>query len=103
MKNYIANESGSWDTSKSLVRRTLERCIHLGRQYRQSGRKEDEHEAFRLLGQLLHTLEDFPAHSNFCEIALLSLGYTQVFCHVGDQVRIQAPNGRMVPPIVTGQ
>ena len=70
MKNYIANgesistrcvswpttsannvtENGSWDTSKALVRRTLERCIHIGRQHRAQGRKEDEYEAYRLLG-----------------------------------------------------
>jgi hypothetical protein len=54
-----------------------------------------------LLAQL-HTLEDFPAHSNFCELALVSLGYNEVFVHMGDQVRIQAPNGRMVAPLVTG-
>lgn len=71
MKNYIANgtlssltfnltrlliitmctEQGHWDTSKALVRRTLERCIHIGRQNRVSGDKHDEYEAFRLLGQ----------------------------------------------------
>ncbi|EMD35500.1 hypothetical protein CERSUDRAFT_116237 [Gelatoporia subvermispora B] len=102
MKNYIANENGPWDTSKALVRRTLERCIHLGRMHRANGRKEDEYEAYRLLGQALHTLEDFAAHSNFCELALVSLGYQDVFVHVGDQVRIQAPNGRWVAPLVTG-
>jgi len=68
MKNYIANgkcdsirsysmliykylEYGPWDTSKALVRRTLERCIHIGRQHRSQGRKQDQYEAFRLLGQ----------------------------------------------------
>ncbi|KAK7044758.1 heterokaryon incompatibility protein Het-C-domain-containing protein [Favolaschia claudopus] len=102
MKNYIANEAGHWDTSTALVRRTLEQCIHLGRQYRSSGRKEDEYEAFRLLGQALHTLEDFSAHSNFCELALVSMGHNEVFLHVGDQVRIQAPNGKWVAPLVTG-
>jgi heterokaryon incompatibility protein Het-C len=68
MKNYIANgrcdiirwyyilickytEYGPWDTSKALVRRTLERCIHIGRQYRAQGRKQDQYEAFHLLGQ----------------------------------------------------
>jgi len=102
MKNYIANEKGTWDTSKALVRRTLEKCIEIGRKARSSGRKEDEYEAFRLLGQSLHTLEDFPAHSNFCELALVSLGHEQVFTHVGDAVRIQAPGGKMVAPIVTG-
>ncbi|RDX44411.1 Het-C-domain-containing protein [Lentinus brumalis] len=102
MKNYIANENGSWDTSKALVRRTLERCIQLGRQARASNNKADTYEAYRLLGQALHTLEDFPAHSNFCELALVSMGYHDVFVHVGDQVRIQASNGKWVAPLVTG-
>ena len=51
----------------------------------------------------LHTLEDFAAHSNFCELALINMGHTEVFVHVGDQVRIQAPNGKWVAPIVTGE
>ncbi|KAF8186977.1 heterokaryon incompatibility protein Het-C-domain-containing protein [Mycena galopus ATCC 62051] len=102
MKNYIANESGHWDTSRALVRRTLEKCIQLGRQHRSQGRKEDEYEALRLLGQALHTLEDFSAHSNFCELALASMGHHEVFLHVGDQVRIKAPNGQRVAPLVTG-
>ena len=103
MKNYIANESGTWDTSKALVRRTLERCIHLGRQHAVSGAKQDEYEAYRLLGQALHTLEDFPAHSNFCELSLVSLGHHQVFVHIGDHVKVRAPNGRDVAPLVTGE
>ncbi|KAH0581396.1 hypothetical protein H2248_012481 [Termitomyces sp. 'cryptogamus'] len=102
MKNYIANEQGTWDTSKALVRRLIERCVHLGRQHRTQGRKQDEYEAYRILGTLLHTLEDFTAHSNWCEIALVTLGHRDVFLHVGDQVRIQAPNGQWVAPIVTG-
>ncbi|KAI0051363.1 Het-C-domain-containing protein [Auriscalpium vulgare] len=102
MKNYIANENGNWDTSKALVRRTIEKCIHLGRQHRSQGRKEDEYEAYRLLGQALHTLEDFAAHSNFCELALVSLGHQNVFVHVGDSARVQAPNGKWVAPLVTG-
>ncbi|KAF9010021.1 heterokaryon incompatibility protein Het-C-domain-containing protein [Cyathus striatus] len=102
MKNYIANEGANWDTSKALVRRTLERCIQFGRAQRSNGRKQDEYEAYRLLGQALHTLEDFSAHSNFCELALVSMGHNNVFVHVGDQVRIQAPNGKWVAPIVTG-
>ncbi|KAK4689945.1 hypothetical protein P7C73_g156, partial [Tremellales sp. Uapishka_1] len=102
MKNYIANENGSWDTSKALVRRTLQHCIQMGRKYRQTGNKEDEYEAFRLLGQSLHTLEDFSAHSNWCELALISFGYSNVFPHVGQNVRIRAPNGKSVPILVTG-
>jgi hypothetical protein len=50
----------------------------------------------------LHTLEDFTAHSNFCELALVSMGHSNVFVHVGDNVRIQAPNGRWVAPLITG-
>ncbi|KAH8103109.1 heterokaryon incompatibility protein Het-C-domain-containing protein [Cristinia sonorae] len=102
MKNYIANESGGWQTSKGLVRRTLQECIRLGRKQRAEGLKEDEYESYRLLGQALHTLEDFPAHSNFCELALVSMGYKNVFVHVGDRARIQAPNGQWVAPLVTG-
>lgn len=30
------------------------------------------------------------------------MGHTGVFVHVGDQVRIQARNGKWVAPIVTG-
>ena len=69
MKNYIANggfgrinllailrltsrsENGSWDTSKALVRRTLERCIQIGRQGRATNNKLDVYESYRLLGQ----------------------------------------------------
>ncbi|KAK7437930.1 hypothetical protein VKT23_018365 [Stygiomarasmius scandens] len=102
MKNYIANENGHWDTSKALVRRTLEQCIHIGRMHRSQDRKQDLYEAYRLLGQALHTLEDFSAHSNFCELALVSMGHTHVFTHVGDQVRIQARNGKWVAPLITG-
>ncbi|KZT62442.1 Het-C-domain-containing protein [Calocera cornea HHB12733] len=102
MKNYIANENGTWDTSKALVRRTLQQCITIGRQARSSGSKEAEYEAFRLLGTALHTLEDFAAHSNFCELALVNLGHNDVFCHVGEHCRVRAKNGKMVHPLVTG-
>ncbi len=30
------------------------------------------------------------------------MGYNDVFVHVGDQVRIQASNGKWVAPLVTG-
>ncbi|KAG1753537.1 Het-C-domain-containing protein [Suillus paluster] len=102
MKNYIANENGHWDTSKALVRRVLQQCIYLGRKYKSSGNNADQYEAFRLLGQGLHTLEDFSAHSNFCELALVSMGHTNVFVHMGDAVRVRAHNGKMVAPLVTG-
>lgn len=44
-------ENGGWDTSKALVRRTLERCIQVGRQARSGGNKVDTYESYRLLGQ----------------------------------------------------
>ena len=30
------------------------------------------------------------------------MGHTEVFTHVGEAVKIQAPDGRMVSPVVTG-
>lgn len=58
---------------------------------------------YSLLSLQLHTLEDYPAHTNFCELALVSMGHQNVFVHVGDHVRLQAPNKKMVAPIVTGE
>ncbi|BEI86570.1 hypothetical protein CcaverHIS002_0608570 [Cutaneotrichosporon cavernicola] len=102
MKNYIANENGNWDTSKALARRTLLKCIETGRRAQQTGKKSDEYEAFRLLGTALHILEDFTAHSNFCELALISMGNHQVFPHVGQNCRVRTPQGRDVFPLITG-
>jgi len=100
MKNYIATEAQSWDTSTGHVRRTLEACIQHGRQANgQEG--ADMWEAFRLLGTALHTLEDLLAHSNWCELSLLKLGHSEVFCHVGDNVKVNTPNGQ-APPLITG-
>ncbi|WVQ78200.1 hypothetical protein IAT38_000283 [Cryptococcus sp. DSM 104549] len=102
MKNYIANENGGWDTSKRLVREKLKECIHYGRLFRSNGNKEDAYQAFQILGRALHTLEDFTAHSNWCELALISFGNQNVFPHVGRNVQVRAPNGRNVYPLVTG-
>ncbi|WWC61274.1 uncharacterized protein I303_103855 [Kwoniella dejecticola CBS 10117] len=102
MKNYIANEFGGWATSKALVRQRLQEVIHYGRLFRSNDNKADSYQAFQLLGRALHTLEDFTAHSNFCELALISMGYNNVFPHVGRNTQIQAPNGKRVYPLVTG-
>ncbi|QRW24652.1 heterokaryon incompatibility protein Het-C protein [Rhizoctonia solani] len=100
MKNYIATEGQSWDTSTAHIRRTLEACIERGRQA--NGQENaDMWEAFRLLGTALHTLEDLLAHSNWCELGLLKMGHSEVFCHVGDNVKVNSPNGP-VPPLITG-
>lgn len=34
--------------------------------------------------------------------ALISFGYTNVFPHIGQNVKVRAPNGRDVYPLVTG-
>lgn len=101
MKNYIANEQGGWDTSSRLVRERINQCINAGRRARNGGGEDDLYEAYRLLGTFLHTLEDFTAHSNWTELSLRRLGYTQVFCHTGDACIIQTPAGP-APPLVTG-
>ncbi|CEL53878.1 hypothetical protein RSOLAG1IB_06660 [Rhizoctonia solani AG-1 IB] len=100
MKNYIATEGESWDTSTAHIRRTLQACIERGR--KANGlENSDMWEAFRLLGTALHTLEDLLAHSNWCELGLLKMGHSEVFCHVGDNVKVNSPNGS-VPPLITG-
>jgi hypothetical protein len=106
MKNYIANEQGQWATSAGYVRYSLSRAIHFGRMYThgpsgQRGREEDLCEALRCLGQALHCLEDYGAHTNYTELVLLELGYHNVFPHVGTQAGINL-RGKHVFPLVTG-
>ncbi|EPQ60148.1 Het-C-domain-containing protein [Gloeophyllum trabeum ATCC 11539] len=100
MKNYMATEDGGWDTSTAHIRRVFRACIENGR--RAQGRDGPElYEAYRLLGTGLHTLEDLLAHSNWCELTLRKMGHQEVFCHVGDNVTVNTPNGP-APPLVTG-
>ncbi|TQN70775.1 hypothetical protein CSHISOI_04657 [Colletotrichum shisoi] len=105
MKNYIANESGGWATSAGYLRFSFARSIHFGRVYtsgsRGSGKEADLCEALRCLGQALHCMEDFSAHSNYCELALRELGYHDVYPHCGAATEINL-NGRRVFPLVTG-
>lgn len=105
MKNYIANEDGGWATSSGYLRFSFGRSIHFGRVYTHGasskGKEEDLCEALRCLGQALHTMEDFSAHSNYCELALRELGFHEVFPHCGTQAEINL-HGKRVYPIVTG-
>ncbi|KAI0972884.1 heterokaryon incompatibility Het-C [Xylaria arbuscula] len=105
MKNYIANERGSWATSTGYIRFSFERSIHYGRLYTSGshgrGNEDDLCEALRCLGQALHCMEDFSAHSNYCELALRELGYHNVFPHCGTSTEINL-QGRRVFPLVTG-
>ena len=105
MKNYIANERGGWATSAGYLRFSFKRCIHYGRVYTSGhsgkGKEEDLCEALRCLGQALHCMEDFSAHSNYCELALRELGYHGVFTHCGSDSEINI-RGKHVFPLVTG-
>ena len=103
LKNYIANERARITTSAGLVRDLFGRAIQLGRQFSRNGNKADFYEALRLLGTGCHCLEDYSAHSNFTELALIELGEQQVFPHVGRRTQVRLPGARHpVYPIVTG-
>ncbi|KAG9826364.1 heterokaryon incompatibility Het-C, partial [Aureobasidium melanogenum] len=104
MKNYIANERGGWATSSGYVRYSFKRAIHFGRMYTHGTNKGDEKdlcEALRCLGQALHCMEDFGAHTNYTELALRELGHNNVFPHVGVNTEINL-RGKRVFPLVTG-
>jgi len=105
MKNYIANENGNWATSAGYLRFSFARSIHFGRVFKHgsggsSGRDSDLSEALRCLGQALHCMEDFSAHSNYCELALREMGY-DAFTHCGTATEINL-RGKRVYPLVTG-
>ncbi|KAH8905987.1 Het-C-domain-containing protein [Coniochaeta sp. PMI_546] len=103
MKNYIANERANIMTSALHVRRLFGKCIELGRNYQRSNNKADLYEALRLLGTGLHCLEDFLAHSNYVELALIEMGERDVFPHVGRRTQIRLQGARNeVYPLVTG-
>lgn len=106
MKNYIANTRGDWATSAAYVKYSFERCIHHGRLYANGhgffkGKDEDLAEALRCLGQGLHCLEDFGAHTNYVELALRELGMNNVFPHTGTATAINL-RGKHTFPLVTG-
>ena len=106
MKNYIASGRGDWATSAAFVKYSFERSIHHGRLYTNGhgffkGKDEDLAEALRCLGQGLHTLEDFGAHTNYVELALIEMGHQNVYPHVGTNTMINL-HGKHVYPLVTG-
>ncbi|KAI9883634.1 MAG: hypothetical protein M1823_004599 [Watsoniomyces obsoletus] len=106
MKNYISHEAGHWATSSGYVKFSFSRSIHFGRVYTSGasgsrGREADLCEALRCLGQGLHCLEDFAAHTNYVELALREIGLTNVFPHTGVATEMNL-HGRRVFPLVTG-
>lgn len=103
MKNYIASEDVGITTSSGLVRNLFGKAIDLGRRYKDSKDDKDFYEALRLLGTGCHCLEDFSAHSNYTELALMELGERDIFPHVGRRTQMQVRGARNpVYPIVTG-
>ncbi len=106
MKNYIANENLGIATSVGYVTFSFTRSIHFGRLYTNGahglrGNEDDLYEALRCLGQGLHCLEDFGAHTNYTELALKELGYREVFPHVGSGTEVTV-RGHRIFPLVTG-
>ncbi|KAL8676098.1 MAG: hypothetical protein Q9186_007352 [Xanthomendoza sp. 1 TL-2023] len=106
MKNYIANENLGIATSAGYIKHSFARSIHFGRVYTNGaggsmGKEADLCEALRCLGQGLHCLEDFGAHTNYTELALREIGYHNVFPHCGSATEISL-RGRRVFPLVTG-
>ncbi|WP_308197959.1 HET-C-related protein [Anaeromyxobacter oryzisoli] len=67
-------------TALSYITRQLQHAIEEGRTA----------EGYRLLGQGLHTLEDFFGHTNFVEVAL---------CHLGHAVEAWVPMNRSGAPV----
>ncbi|KAL8673049.1 MAG: hypothetical protein Q9168_002511 [Polycauliona sp. 1 TL-2023] len=103
LKTYIATEGMGIATSAGLIRDLFRRSVHLGRQYGRSKNKADLYEALRLLGTGCHCLEDYSAHSNYTELALIELGERDVFPHVGRRTQITLQEtGRSVYPCITG-
>jgi hypothetical protein len=106
MKNYIAKKDAHWATSAAFVKWSFEQSIHHGRQYCAGrgifkGNDDELAEACRLLGQGLHTLEDFGAHTNYVELVLREMGMHNVFPHVGERAMINV-RGKHIFPLVTG-
>lgn len=103
LKNYIANERAGIMTSALHVRKLFTKCIQLGRSYGRSRNKDELYESLRLLGTGLHCLEDFSAHSNYAELALIEMGERDVFPHVGRRTGIRLPGVQNeVYPCITG-
>ena len=106
MKNYIANEKLGIATSVGYVKYSFMRSIHFARVYTSGisgtrGKDADLYEALRCLGQGLHCLEDFGAHTNYTELALREQGFRDVFPHTGSATEINL-QGHRVFPLVTG-
>jgi hypothetical protein len=103
LKAYIASEDRGLTTSAGMVRNLLRECIRLARESKYNNNDNEFYEALRLLGTATHCMEDYAAHSNYCELALIEMGERNIFPHVGARTQIQLQGARgPVFPIVTG-
>ena len=107
-------------TSALHIRKLFGESIRLGRSYARSRNKDELYEALRLLGTGLHCLEgkhlikalyrgpeadceDYSAHSNYTELALIEMGERDIFPHVGRRTQLQIPGAQhSVYPLITG-
>ena len=83
---------------------TLKDLIKAGRDYLQAGSSQNDY--FITLGRVLHTVQDWYAHSNTVELHLQQLGYRNVYAYVGNDTKMIVPglnNGKPVYPVVTGK
>lgn len=90
LKNYIATDLGgdqSFPPASDYMVKKLKQAMDDGRTT----------EGLIAFGEALHVLEDFFSHSNFIELALIELGYDQVYPWVAESEKI---NGKY--PLVTG-
>jgi hypothetical protein len=90
LKNYIATDLGGDQNFEPATH-------YVGKKLKQSIKDGRTDEGLIALGEALHVVEDFFSHSNFIELALIELGYDQVYPWVSDSGKI---NGKY--PLVTG-
>lgn len=99
-------QCADWNALEADIKFSFSRSIHYGRIYTNGAhgvrhKEEDLCEALRCLGQGLHCLEDFGAHTNYTELVLREMGFRNVFPHTGVATEINL-HGHRVFPLVTG-
>ncbi len=90
LKNYIATDLGedqNFQPATAYMAKKLKAAMSAGH----------TDEGLRYFGEALHVLEDFFSHSNFIELALIELGYDQVYPWVDESEKIKD-----YYPLVTG-
>ena len=101
MKNYIRTdiiEEIDFSTKQSAYKRMVKKLNDAANMANKdfTNPKNSNREAMAIYGEALHILEDYFAHTNYVEVALMNLGYDHVFPWVGkvslkDDERDNAP------------